>query len=402
MNLKNTTLISLLSLSLAVACGDGGDSDNSASGDGDTSGDGDGDSAGDGDGDDETSGDGDGDAAGDGDGDAAGDGDGDAAVDGDGDDATAGDGDGDGDTVGDGYGDSAGDGDGDGDGMGGAPPVEEPVAAKVLSTSPADGEAGVHPDSSLVIEFDTEMDTESVEAAFSSESLTDVEFEWNDESTILTVHIIGGMDLAEGDNLDVEAIAYGFSIGTGALTVEGVALQEAIDVQFTTFRRILLVLDDVDAFSGTVRPDGFEGATMWVGDTAVGAGGQYVGIVTFDLSDLPEVIGFSSATLAFTHSVTHGDPYSALGGQIDLYDTYFESKVWEQVADDLSEPLGVLSDSDAIGQRTFNVKTSVQADYELGVPAQFAMAFPVPLANNGAHDIATLYSPALQLFIYTP
>jgi hypothetical protein len=398
MNLKNITLISLLSLSVAVACGDGGGSGDASSGDGDgdASGDGDGDASGDGDGDGDTSGDGDGDASGDGDGD------GDTSGDGDGDGDTAGDGDGDGDASGDGDGDGDTSGDGDGDGLGGAPPASEPARAQILSTSPADGEAGVHPDSSLVIEFDAAMDIESVEAAFSSEKLTNVEFEWNDDDTILTVHIVGGMDLAEGDNLDIEAIAYGFTIGTEARTAEGVALEEELSVAFTTFRRILFVLDDVPLYSGTVRPDSFESLTMWVGDTAVGDGSQYVGVVTFDLSELPEVIGFGSATLAFTQAVTHGDPYGLLGGQMDLYDTYFETMVWEQVADDLTVPLGVLSDEDAIAQVSFNVKEAVSADYEQGIPAQFAMAFPIALADNDQHDIATLYSPTLELFIYTP
>src|SRR5690606_6136348 len=73
-------------------------------------------------------------------------------------------------------------------------------AALTVEVSPSEGQKGVLTDQPLILTFSKPMNTASVEAAWSSESLpaADMQFSWNTTKTILSVNASAVLEYPAG------------------------------------------------------------------------------------------------------------------------------------------------------------------------------------------------------------
>lgn len=126
-------------------------------------------------------------------------------------------------------------------GAGGAEPDPEDdlTPPTIISISPEDGAKGVPSDSPIVITFSEPMDHVSTEAAYESATLPAgrVTFDWNDDSTVLTVLPIDGLQYASGTTPSSPAKVYSIAISSTAEDRAGNQLED-VAWSFATLRTI--------------------------------------------------------------------------------------------------------------------------------------------------------------------
>jgi hypothetical protein len=289
-------------------------------------------------------------------------------------------------------------------GMGGGmnDQVEVPAVPEILSSWPADGDAGFLFNDSFVIEFSVPMDKESVEASYVSKDLPAgaVEFSWNEDGTKLTITPDEKLDYNIGVvPEDIENVFYYFGISTNAKSVDGESLTEGHDVTFATARRMVEYLEPVSALSGGVRTEGYVTDDIVAGDSGKTDDEDevtdwwYIGMISFDLDELPgEVVLVNWAQLGASQAVINGTPFADLGGQVYLYDVSFTERDFDALLPQLSSPILMLSDSGADESILVNVGDQVVADFEAGRSlSQFALTFANETDDEGLAD-STKYS----------
>jgi hypothetical protein len=269
----------------------------------------------------------------------------------------------------------------------------DPDRPAVVSVTPADGAAGVRSGANITVVFDREMDADSVEAAWSSELLPAgaVTFSWNPAGDTLTVNPADPLPLAEGEGLDpdvVDPIAVAYAIGTGATDVEGNALAAALEVDFTTARRMTVELGRNGPLSGSQESDGgsppIAGDIFYSGDTGANLGVRM--LISFALPDLPDGAELVAATLSAEQVFASTNVFGVLGGGLEAVRVRFAQLTGAYDAGDLGS-LGIFSSSAADGTRSLPVTSAVRDDLADGVTySQFRFEFPLATDSDGLFD----------------
>jgi hypothetical protein len=299
----------------------------------------------------------------------------------------------------------------------GAAGVEMPVegdteAPSILSSLPLDGATGVKSNIAIEIQFSEPMDTASVEAAYQSEDLPPdaVTFAWNDDATWLTVAPNEDLEYATGvDPAEVLAKGYVLTIAGTAADPSGNTLGEDATLSFTTLREINAKLLPVPDLSGhVVLVKETHSVTIQAGDTLANDGDR--GLISFDLSSVPETYQLLSALLVGNQSAVTNDPFTELSldanpAKLMLFDRTHGSRV-EGASLLPGVSFGMFSNSAKLGTRTVTVLGPVSKDLEARVDrnnlTQFGLQFPK--VSDGGADIDKVQFTAvnLQLNYYTP
>ena len=263
----------------------------------------------------------------------------------------------------------------------------------VVSVTPADGASGVRPGANIKIVFDRAMDTDSVEAAWSSELLPAgaVSFSWNPAGDTLTVDPDAPLPVAEGDGADpdaVEAEVISFAIGTGAAAADGGQLESALAVDFTTIRRLTFEVAYynllTDSMAGTTQPSTGPD-TEYAGDTN---GNQQVKIVvSFQLPDVVAGAELEQAVLSASQTSATTNIFSVLG-DLEAVHVRFAQLTSAFAAASLGS-VGIFSAAGGAGNRSLEVTGAVADDLDDGVAyAQFRLEFPMASDSDGLYDTA--------------
>jgi hypothetical protein len=251
------------------------------------------------------------------------------------------------------------------DGGSNGDPADAASNAPVVSSSPSEGERGVLVDQSLILTFSKAMNTASVEAAWSSTSLpaSDLNFSWNAANTILSIDASAVLEYPAGDE-NVDRFGYTITLDDTAEAADGNALDAAFNTSFETARDVTMQLARVVATTG-----GFDGngvtTDIRVGDTP--ANGTYRGFISIDLSTLPTVVQFTTASVFARQTDVVATPYIDLG---DLLLEHLSAIAAIDQAAYTASPLaevGVFSNSTAVanpgGDRSLDVRDEIAADY---------------------------------------
>lgn len=185
----------------------------------------------------------------------------------------------------------------------------------VVSSTPSNGELGITKDTSIVITFSEKMDQLSTQAAYQSADLpgVDVTFNWNADSTELTVKPNKPLSYAIGTNATIAAKTYAFSVSSTATDVAGNALAP-FNSSFSTLKAITTSFIGEAERDGTLTDTGFintSDTNFLVGD---GAANQTLrGFLSFDLTFIVgNAVGIERATLSVYKLTVRGFPYTAL------------------------------------------------------------------------------------------
>ncbi len=300
-------------------------------------------------------------------------------------------------------------------GAGGAAdvPVEGDTEAPIIvSTTPLDGAMGIKNNAAIEIQFSERMDTASVEAAYQSDDLPPdaVTFSWNDDATWLTVVPNADLEYAAGvDPTEVLAKGYVLTIAGSAADSSGNTLGDDASFSFTTLREINAKLLPIPDLSGHVvlGPESHS-VTIQAGDTTSNQADR--GLISFDLSSVPETYQLLSALLTANQSTVVNDPFTDLSlnaepAKLTLFDRVHASRVAGATL--LPGPsIGVLSSSAKLGTRSVTVLGAVSMDLEARVDrnnlTQYGLQFP-KVSDSGADvDKVQFTAVSLQLNYFTP
>lgn len=285
----------------------------------------------------------------------------------------------------------------------------DPVAPTVVSSSPADGEAGVHENQLLTVYFSEPMDTASVEGAFSSTTLDDVTFAWDTSGSVLSIVPVGGLAMSEGEGLDpsiVDAVAYDFTIDTTATSADGEALEAPYSVAFTTAKRMYANVEAVAELTRTMLANGVvhasDNPTLYVGDSAFAEATQMKTFITIDLAQVPAGVEIEEAALGARQTAINGAPYETLG-TIQLEHVRFDAVDQEAFEAPALASLGTFSYNANLVNRAVDVLEVFAADYEdrdaLGNVSQYRLSFPEPHDNDPEGDSAEFARDSVKVTI---
>jgi hypothetical protein len=300
----------------------------------------------------------------------------------------------------------------------GAPGVDEmPVegdteAPTIVTTLPLDGATGVKSNSAIEIQFSEPMDTASVEAAYQSADLPPeaVTFAWNDDATWLTIVPNEDLEYASGaDPAEVLAKGYVLTLASTAADPSGNTLADDATLSFTTLREITVKLLPIPELSGHVVLEAqTHSVTIQAGDTLGNDADR--GLMSFDLSSVPETYQLLSALIVANQSTVTHDPFTDLSLNADpaklmLFHRSHGSRV-EGASVLPGVATGMLSNSAKLGSRSVTVMGAVSTDLKARVErnnlTQFGLQFPAISDNDADIDKVTFTGVALQLNYFTP
>lgn len=302
----------------------------------------------------------------------------------------------------------------DGDGESGAEgdsggELPDTTAPEIVSVIPEDGAVGVLPDAPIVIHFSEPMDAASVEDAFLSADLPAVSFSWNAEGDELTITPDVLLEWSWVQNADEEPTSsYGFSLGDAATDLAGNPLDAVLEARFAIMRAMIAQLTPNGALSGWVRSSEHAQSLTSSGEIVVGDSGAsgvpnayYLGMLTFDLSDLPENTEIiAEARLDAEQILEIGDPYGELDGQL-LADhvSYSDLTLSEAEAPPLSQ-LGVVSEALEPALIEIDVTDAIKADFAEDPTghAQFRFRFARLSNGEGEADAIRFETDGLALY----
>ncbi len=209
---------------------------------------------------------------------------------------------------------------------GGPPPSSLPA---IVSVSPQNKSDGIRKETNIVIEFNNPMDSQSVEAAYKSNTdgikANQVTFSWNNEKTILTINPKKDLKYAKEINKDTGLpnfpFRYSYRILKTATDTAGKSLNQDYDFLFSTFRyrTKYTIYSSIDA---DVRSDGLVGGcsgndqqniAMCVGESGLKGHPFYRSFVSFDISGLPADIVVLRADIGVYQFKIDGKPYQKHG-----------------------------------------------------------------------------------------
>jgi len=255
-------------------------------------------------------------------------------------------------------------------------PPPEPEGPFIVDVAPTDGAVGVSADSAITLHFSEPMDRSATEAAYQSENLPSsaVTFEWNEDSTELTVVPLEPLayDVGEDPAL-VQARRINYFVSASAASAGGSRLAQPYEFSFSLLRQIAFTVFAVQdrELSGNFRSNDTYGAgvcaenavNMCVGDVRVnGESEQYRGFISFVLSELPESALSVSAVLGLEISSTSGNPFAGLGGLLLEHARFATIDLDAFGADSVSE-LGLIADAGGTGTRvSADVSEAVLSD----------------------------------------
>jgi hypothetical protein len=283
------------------------------------------------------------------------------------------------------------------DGAPGSDGPADTVAPTVVDVTPGNGTAGVAADAVITIVFSEPMAQGSVRGAWSSADLPSsaVAFEWNASGDTLTVRPDDPLEYAVGVGTDPSGVvprAYAFQLGVAATDVAGNPLAAAIDVAFTTKRRMraeLAVITDLTRFA---RGDGTvfntSGTNLAIGDTNTNL--QYKTFVGFELPTLPAGATLERATFGASQNGPVGTPY--LLGAVEVRHVNTATIDAAAFAAIPLADLGVLATDGTLGAHTLDVTAAFADDLAnhvaRGERSQYRLEYDTPTNSNAANDYA--------------
>lgn len=288
------------------------------------------------------------------------------------------------------------------------PDDEDVTAPSVVSSSPADGEAGVRADASVVIVFSEPMDAASVEGTLDTRSLGDVTLSWNAAGDTLTITPVAGLAYAEGIGVDPSIVTpeqYQVVIGTAALDRAGNPITGGYQAVFTTLKMLETTFELDQALTGTTTAAG--GLVGDVDDPiAAGDSAQDVphrGLFTFDLATLPEdAVEVIAATFTTRQIGVIGTPYVDLGAALQLEHVSFSE--FDGAAYDAA-PHAAMGEFAEAGQVTIEVDTTAAVEDDRanratrGDRSQYRLRFEVGSDGDATVDAAFLSRDLAELTV---
>ncbi|HEX3852184.1 MAG TPA: Ig-like domain-containing protein [Polyangiaceae bacterium] len=301
--------------------------------------------------------------------------------------------------------------DGGSAGVAGADSEPERESPRVVSVTPKDGALGVRSTDKIAIYFSQPMVKESVELAYQSSDLpsASLTFAWNDDFTMLSVSpgapLVYASGSAEADgSVAFAAKTYHFELADGATDSAGRALP-ALALSFSTLRQVLFALTAEEQLTGNWTDGEGEGIhnclrsakapytpSVCIGDDAENV--RYTGLLSFDLSSLPEHIAeFSSARLQAS-AIVYGAPESL--GESSLEHVFFAALGQAALSTAAISTLGPFYGAASVPSDTHLVLSedltgSVADDYANRVArsnhSQYRLRFAKVLANFGWDDV---------------
>jgi hypothetical protein len=287
---------------------------------------------------------------------------------------------------------------------GGSDGVDAAPSALTVTVSPSEGQKGVLVEQPLILTFSKPMNTASVEAAWSSDSLpaAKMQFSWNTAKTVLSVDASAVLEYPAG-GLNVDTYGYAIELDASAESVDGEALAAPLSSTFDTARDItvsipatLTVGDGTGSFDGSVST-----TVLRIGDTTTNTAWRT--FVTFPLASLPQgsdIVKWTAASLYARQASLEGTPYADLGSitagslamtSIDVI--AHTSVVTNVVGFSLSTATG-----NSAGDRTANVMPAVTADHVAArTRSTFRLEFTTAQDTESDNDVAIFENPRLDL-----
>jgi hypothetical protein len=286
---------------------------------------------------------------------------------------------------------------------------DPPGPPSVVSTAPANMEAGVAPDATLVVTFSKAMNQASVEAAWTSADLppTQVAFAWNASGDTLTVTPNQPLPVATGTGLDpstVIAKEITYTIAATATDTTGQPLTSSLAVKFTTVRRLTASVGPIDALTQAVFNDG---TVVSPPDGSVGKS-DFTNVfsrvfASFNLPTLPAGAVVESAVFSGTQFNVTGSPYAKLGSLKAQHVNFpaFDANTFS--ATPLGNVIGDFSTTATLEIKMLDVTSQVSDDYAntaaRGGRSQYRLEFPLGTNNDGVKDFARFTRTAFALAV---
>ncbi len=202
----------------------------------------------------------------------------------------------------------------------------------VSRVNPTDGQTGVLYDAEIVLTFDEQMDTASVEAAttLTGFNVPGLQFSWNSGGTEVRITPSAGLTYKSGTTPNEAPYTYVLTVGTGAKDKDGNAMQSAFTSDFSTRRNITQEFPATVVTTETYGPQTNDtylppacsgGLTASVGFWEDGhTGGTWYVFASINASSLLNLTGvvIDGATFKGTQSAPTGDFYTNQAGTVQL------------------------------------------------------------------------------------
>lgn len=286
----------------------------------------------------------------------------------------------------------------------GVPPDTKPVPdvtpPTLLNTAPVDGSLGIARTASITVTFSEPMDKASAQTAFaivSPPGFNSGVFDWNEAGTEMTFN--PDADFSYGTEIN-------WRLSTGAKDLSSNALAMSMTGVFHVIRTNTVTIDFDLLTSGSASSPNYGVQTHYynlstLGDNALNA--QYRLLIGFKTDSLPEnLTAITHSTLKWHVTGQRGTPFSALGPLL-LERVYIGDEIALSTTEETnpaskvqfeSAPLGpavIITDSNPIALRTFDVTSLVNLDWQDrhsrgSKRSQFRFRFESPSNGNNTHD----------------
>ncbi len=282
----------------------------------------------------------------------------------------------------------------DGNSVDGDAGLSDTIAPTVVSTSPPNNSEGIPADQVIVFEFSEAMDTASVEAAWNSDLLPqmDVSFSWNAEQDELTVTPNSELPLAEGTGLDpsgVTATSISVAIDGTASDQAGNPLGTTLKLMFATRKRMTASLNLIDQLTRAMRDDGL---VFPISATSVAPGDdtgnrQLKVFMGFEVPTFPESADFEEVVLTVSQNSPTGVPFEL--GAVKLLHINTAVVDIASFSAALSD-VGDFSVDEMLGPRSADVRAEFLADLAnrtvRGDRTQFRLEFASATNSDNVRD----------------
>ncbi len=282
---------------------------------------------------------------------------------------------------------------------------QDTTPPSVVSSSPANGEAGVRADASVVIVFSEPMDGASVEQSLDASSLGEVTLGWNAAGDTLTITPVIGLTYTEGVGVDPSIVTpaqYDVVIGTAPVDRAGNPITGGYQTIFTTLKLMSHAFELDQALTGSITPAGIK-----LGDDdplAIGDDNNdvaYRGMLSFDLAALPAgTVEIAAASVTTRQVGGIGAPYGSLGAAMQLEHISFAAFAPEAFDAAPLATMGPFAVSDQVTIET-DVTAAVDDDRahrdERGAKSQYRLRFELPTDGDDLADLAVISRDLAEL-----
>jgi hypothetical protein len=285
------------------------------------------------------------------------------------------------------------------------PDPEDTTAPMVVSTTPTAAATAVGADAKIVITFSEQMDPATVEAAYASQQLPldKVSMSWNADGTVLVISPDQPLAYAEGTGTDLSAVtplAYGITIGAEAADLAGNPLGVALELTFSTKRRMAAAFGLISDLSRTALGGTLLGSSndAWVGDNAVD--NTYRSYLTFDLAALPATATIESASFSARQLPSEGAPYTI--GAVNAYHLTFSTMNNVGAIAPMSFP-GSFSEDGTSESKSIDVSSQVADDVAHRIErehhSQYRLQIDTPTNANSTTDRAVFAKGTFEMSV---